>query len=453
MKKFISFFICAVLVMLTVTSAFAAGDVEIAAVWYREGDYYYTVENGEAAIESFYGEVNGVVDIPDELGGYPVVRIEDYVYSGERKLTGAVIPKTVRSLGSGVFYGTRYYDDRANWTGELLYADDCLVSAGTLLGKIKVKDGTRCIADGIFDYSEMTELYLPKTVENLGNNTFVFCSNLRRITVEEGSENYLSDENGILYSEDYEKLIKMPEASSVTEIILPEGTKSIEAFAFANTNLQRIVISGGLQNIGINAFEKTDIEGIKLPSGITEIPDSAFSGCKNLRYIIVEGKIDRIGYYALKECENLGYILYEGWYYGLPMDIFNGNEAFDRAEITYGYKNGFTLDVPSVEMLTYGDGLYMEITAINGLSEDSLFSWSADSEAVTLSVSEDGKSCIVKPSIKGKDIESVAVTVTSTDEDGKGSENAVYLTVDCRWYQKILSFFRMIFGLTTIIYC
>ncbi len=452
MKKFVSVFICTVFIMMTFTVSVNA-DVAAASVWKWEGDYYYSVENKEATIESFYGEAKGVIDIPDELGGYPVVRINDYVYYGEKGLTGADIPKTVRSLGSGVFYATRYYNDRANWTGELLYMGEYLIGAGTLVGKIKIKDGVKCVADGIFDYARMTELQIPKTVEYLGDNMFLSCYNLKKITVEADNENYCSDESGNLFTKNYEKLIKVPEATTATECILPKETKVVGDSACANTGLRKIVLPEGLSSIGTNAFENTDIDGIKLPSEITEIPDNAFRECENLRYIIISGKIERIGYYALNGCTDLNFILFEGWHYGTPIDIFNGNEAFDRAEKTYGYKEDFTADVPPVEMLTYGDRMCIEIIAINGLSENSVFSWRTDSEAITLDVSEDGKSCTVKPSIKGKDIEYPDIFVTATDENGNEYVNEIYLKVDCRWYQKILSFFRMIFGLTTIIYC
>lgn len=453
MKRTISFLICTVLLVLSASTAFAVDrSVSAAAVWNREGDYYYCVENGEATIESFYGTVNGHLTIPEELGGYPVVRINGSVFAFEENIASVTIPDTVRSLGSYVFYGTRYYYDRANWTGELLYVGDYLVDCGTLLGKIKIKEGTRCIADNIIGYQRMTEIQLPKTLEEVGSNNFTDCDKLRKITVEEGSPYYFSDENGFLYTGDKTELIKAPMATDVTECELPEEVKVIGDFAFCNTGLEKVAFPKGLESIGESAFAYTNIGNITLPENISVIPDSAFDGCKNLKYIIICGKIETIGYYAFGNCENLKYIFFEGWNYGSDMDIFNGNEQWDRALVQYGFKDGVFIDFPLLDTLKYGDRLVLDLITADNFDDGDELVWSADSEAVTLNVSEDGKSCTVVPSKNGKELEDVTVEVCRYDGNGNVEIDGVEVTVDCRWFQKIFAFFRMIFGLTTIIY-
>lgn len=423
MKKLVSLIMCIVLMLLS----FTYEDISASAIWGMEGPYYYSVEDGEATIESYNGIAEGKVEIPETLGGYPVTAIGDYVFSFEEKLTDAIIPDTVKYIGEGAFYATRFYYDRANWTGELLYIDGHLIDSGTLLGKIKVKDGTKSISNAVFTYSDMTEITIPKSVLYIGADNFTECEKLKRIDVDAGNPVFYSDENGILFTKD--KIIKVPAATQITKFRLPEEVEIICEGAFENTSLTDIVI----------------------PQNVKEIPDNAFKGCKNLKYVTICGNIERIGYDAFSGCDRLGYVFFEEYSSFYNIDIFNGNEVLNKVIIRTGFTNGICIASPYVETLVYGDKLVLSLITANGLDENSTLTWGADSEAVKLSVSEDGKSCTVTPSVKGNGFEYAWINVSATDEEGNMKTDMIDIKVDCRWYQKILAFFRMIFGLTTVI--
>jgi hypothetical protein len=78
--------------------------------------------------------------------------------------------------------------------------------------------------------------------------------------------------------------------SAVTEIILPEGLRSIGTNAFFDcTNLNGIDLPETLTSIGDNAFNGCEqIKNITLPKGITGIGDNVFCNCYSLSEIFVD---------------------------------------------------------------------------------------------------------------------------------------------------------------------
>ena len=75
MKKILScvFGICLVLSILMI------GSLSISAT-NIDGDYTYTISNGEATITDVSTSIRGKVVIPSKLGGYPVTEIGSYAF-------------------------------------------------------------------------------------------------------------------------------------------------------------------------------------------------------------------------------------------------------------------------------------------------------------------------------------------------------------------------------------
>lgn len=67
-----------------------------------EGDYTYTVSNGEVTITNFNTSVSGDITIPSTLGGYPVTSIGASAFRW-CNLKSIVLPPSVTSIGSYAF--------------------------------------------------------------------------------------------------------------------------------------------------------------------------------------------------------------------------------------------------------------------------------------------------------------------------------------------------------------
>ena len=142
-------------------------------------------------------------------------------------------------------------------------------------------------------------------------NNFVQCPSLESFQLNEDNPAY-SVRDGMLYNKAGDTLIfvpagrykisyklEIPEGTitigedafslgKIEKIICPSTLVSIDTFAFdLNTNLRSILFNKGLKRIGYGAFlHCTNLTDISLPEGLEEIGYAAFEGCPLRRVII-----------------------------------------------------------------------------------------------------------------------------------------------------------------------
>ena len=99
------------------------------------------------------------------------------------------------------------------------------------------------------------------------------------------------------------------DCSQLTNITLPSTLKEIGDNAFSNTNITTIIIPEGVTKIGNNCFNNcSQLTNITLPSSLKEIGDNAFSNTKITTIIIPEG-VTKIGNYCFYDCSQLTNII------------------------------------------------------------------------------------------------------------------------------------------------
>lgn len=113
--------------------------------------------------------------------------------------------------------------------------------------------------------------------------------------------------------------------------------------------------------------------------------------------------------------------------------------------------------IPSVSTINYGETLVLSVGFGEGsLPESYSVNWSIDGTGVTLNPSEDGLTCNVTSTQSG----TVTVKATIVDEEGnaildtEGNEITAeqQLTSKAGFFQKLISFFKNLFGINRIIY-
>ena len=141
--------------------------------------------------------------------------------------------------------------------------------------------------------------------------------------------------------------------NTVTKVVIPEGVKIIEAYAFANltaleevvlpstlesieygafvgcTSLKKITFSGAnnLKIINQAAFKECALEGkLDLPSACV-ISDYAFAGNKNLESVVTSEKLLSIGQYAFAGCAKLKEVTIKAETVKYGVYAFNGCKA------------------------------------------------------------------------------------------------------------------------------
>ena len=106
------------------------------------------------------------------------------------------------------------------------------------------------IRSGAFDYSNISSVTIPSTVEIIGRWAFEYCENLKKVIINGAKEIVreafykCSSLNEIILSENLESIGEQAfcYCSSLNEVILPASVKSIGNRAFCNCNLDRLVV-------------------------------------------------------------------------------------------------------------------------------------------------------------------------------------------------------------------
>ncbi len=118
---------------------------------------------------------------------YGVKYIDNFAFCGCEQLSNITIPDSVISIGAWSFDGTGLYeiDNRTGnelYEGDVFYIDNYLIDfKDDLIGAVTVQDGTIAIAGAAFRYNEISTLYLPKSLKNIGENNFDYCPALTDI--------------------------------------------------------------------------------------------------------------------------------------------------------------------------------------------------------------------------------------------------------------------------------
>ena len=202
-------------------------------------------------------------------------------------LQSLCIPCNVAGIGESVFAGCSKLTSLSVDTGNkyfcvedgILYNADqsqLLVCLPYKTGALTIKDKVRVLSDNAFynctgltsiilpsqlqyislavfvGCSSLTTLNIPASVLSIGYGNFTGCTNLQSITVDAGNENYTSVD-GVLYNKDKTALLAFPnKAGTVLEI--PDGTTSIEAYAFSLTGIQEVDIPASVTRLGSYAL-------------------------------------------------------------------------------------------------------------------------------------------------------------------------------------------------------
>ena len=122
------------------------------------------------------------------------------------------------------------------------------------------------------------KLFLPASVTNVDVDTFLNCSSLECITVDENNPEY-SDIDGVLFTKCKKGLAYYPHGKP-DEYTVPDGVTVIGDMAFAFGSLTKIILPDGLTTIGSMAFWECPLTDIDLPDSVTDIACDAFMFCE-----------------------------------------------------------------------------------------------------------------------------------------------------------------------------
>lgn len=124
--------------------------------------------------------------------------------------------------------------------------------------KYKIDEGTECLSEGSFcntNRYHIKEVIFPVSVKKMGDNVFSNCENLERVNMSQCQISNLGYES-------------FAQTSQLKKISLPEKLKTMEKQVFFGSSISKIT----------------------LPSKLKAIGTDAFSSCKKLKSVTLEGR-------------------------------------------------------------------------------------------------------------------------------------------------------------------
>lgn len=454
-------------------------------------------KNGVLYIGNFLIEAN------DDISGEYVIKpgtilIADGAFDWCEKLTGVIIPDSVKFIGVGAFYGCGINSitipQSVVYVGECAF-DECYGLAGIAVdennpkyssdeyGVLFNKDKTEIVQ---YPIGNMRPQYaIPDSVVNIGDWAFGNCCNLVIVIIpdsvkEIGSSAFelceslslVSIPNSVVSIGDW----AFGECYNLTSVTVPDSVERIGVCAFDGSGVYtnpsnwkdgvlyignhliavdycvsgKYAVKPGTKTIADYAFGGcAGITNVVIPEGVKSIGEDAFEFCYSLETVIIPDSVKYIGEWAFDECENLTYIGYTGteeeWN---EIEINANNEYLFKAAIIYSFDTGFSVRKPSATTIVYGDSIILHADYDKELPEGAYIVWESNNGRFSMTSSEDGMSCTISPKIKGTSV----ITATMYDESGKIiSFDMQEMTAKVNFIYKIIAFFKNIFGLIKVI--
>lgn len=236
-------------------------------------DFACTTENGEVTITDYTGTREHVL-IPSEIGGFPVTALADKAFY-EKHVTTVVVPDSVTEIGDLCFSGDNYLVSLTLPDGLAELSYGALESCYSLMD-FELPKGLKTIGAGALQsIFYLTHLTIPAGVTDIEQMNFLMMHGLEEVSVAEGSTSFTYDaENGLLMTADKARLLHcFFHLAPQKEIILPEGMKTIDPFAFHyDVTVEKIVLPEGTETIGLLAFGICPkLTEIVIPASVTAI--------------------------------------------------------------------------------------------------------------------------------------------------------------------------------------
>lgn len=245
--------------------------------------FQYQVSENEVTIVGYVGTIEGTLEIPAEIDGLPVTRVEDDAFIKQNQLVEVVIPASVIEIGSIAFHDCENLQVFTVAEENPVYC----VKNGLLLDKGE-KVLIRCPSGR---YGEVTDI--PNTVFLISDAAFADCSSLSKIELPVS----VLSIGAMAFSN----------CQSLSEVIVPSGVQTLPDSAFADCiALQRVTLSEGLTNISVAAFKNcTALQEVQLPDTLESIKSNAFENCSSLQRMHFPAAVSELSANAFSGCISL----------------------------------------------------------------------------------------------------------------------------------------------------
>lgn len=144
-----------------------------------------------------------------------------------------------------------------------------LTTEGRKQSAVFIPNSVKIIYNGVFDYTGLTTIIIPESVEYIDEPAFQDATKLTSIDVAPNNL-YYCDIDGILYNKNKTEIVKYPQAKKDNSFIIP----------------------GSVTTIGDGAFDNcAELTTITIPNSVSNIEEGTFRDCKELTTITIPNSV------------------------------------------------------------------------------------------------------------------------------------------------------------------
>ncbi|MBQ7294416.1 MAG: leucine-rich repeat domain-containing protein [Clostridia bacterium] len=299
---------------------------------YTEGLVFVADSEG-CFVSGYTGDTADVV-IPDEYGGYKVVRIDGSAFAGKNHITSVTLGDNVKKVGAAAFAGCENLKT---------------VDLGASLEELG--------SAAFFGCSALEEVTLSAGVKTIGIDCFAGCEGLEKI-IYSGNQSLWSHVRLGANNEFIEEKLSLSDGGNFVKIIAQGECNANITWRVGNDG---VLIVTGEGHIPDYTFDKIpwreynqQILGIVVEDGIDVIGKNAFLGCINARTASIAESVRLIDNAAFSRCSSLEEIVLPSRLRRLGDDVFLGCEGLK------------VVAIPD-SVTAMGSGVFMDCTALESV--------------------------------------------------------------------------------------
>ena len=169
--------------------------------------------------------------------------------------------------------------------------------------EVVLPDTLQYICMHAFSFTSITEIVIPEGVKSISDYAFMACNNLKKITLP----STLQDATGAFYSSGVGCLeeINVSEDNpyfTSSDGILFNKDKTI-LMKYPNGRTGKYTVPESVKTIGYTAFEGSNLDRVYLPEGLEYIADKAFSSSR-IQGVFVPDTVETFGYEIVDSSSN-----------------------------------------------------------------------------------------------------------------------------------------------------
>ena len=274
-----------------------------------DDEYNYKILNGSYCSITGYKGNSKEINIPKEVEGYIVQKIEDNAFAGNTEIVSVTFSDQIECIGEKSFYGCSGLE-KIKMGEKLETISSEAFSQCVRLNSIEFSENIKAIQNNAFENcSNLEKLEFPSGIKSLSGRAFYNCRNLKSIEYPAGWEETPDSYNNRTDYGDGNNYYTSPfeGCESLTEIEIPKGVTTVPKHAFQNcTGLKKVVLPEGMTEIGAYAFKNAGtMQEINFPETLSKIGSYTFSECKGLTEAEIPDSVTEVGRNAYAGCTGI----------------------------------------------------------------------------------------------------------------------------------------------------